>query len=98
MFCEAFLKAKNVPGILYWINLKILVVRRLTAAVLARATECLRAEVETYSRYLDGDVYGYRLFGPEDTDTEHDSCWGFYGQEACLAAACGSIDAILMQS
>lgn len=73
-------------------------VRRLTAAILARATECLRAEVETYSRYLDGDVYGYRLFGPEATDIECDSCWGFYGQETCLAAACGSIDAILMQS
>lgn len=75
-------------------------VRRLTAAVLARATECLRAEVETYSSYLNGDVYGYQLFGPDaaDGDSDLDSCWGFYGQEACLAAACGSIDAILMQS
>jgi hypothetical protein len=72
-------------------------VRRLTAAILARATASLRAEVETYSRSLDGDVYGYRLFGPEATDTEPDSCWGFYGEAACLAAACGSIDAILMQ-
>jgi hypothetical protein len=74
-------------------------VRRLTTALLARATATLRNEVETYSRYLDGDVYGYQLFAPDaaEDSAEQDSCWGFYGQADCFAAACGSVDAHLMQ-
>jgi hypothetical protein len=51
----------------------------------------LSAEIETYSQYLSGDVYGFRVFEIEadedgdfdedNEDNEIDSCWGFYGSD-----------------
>ena len=41
------------------------------------ARKCIDAEVETYSAYCNGDVYGYII---EDEDGEQlDACFGFYG-------------------
>jgi hypothetical protein len=37
--------------------------------------ECLRGEVDTYSRYLEGQVFGYVV---ETPDGDQDSCWGFF--------------------
>lgn len=50
---------------------------------------------ETWNQYLSGDVYGFKIFKVEDgCDTEDDdsmeeldSCWGYYGQEECMAEA-----------
>lgn len=56
-------------------------VKKLSKKILARATECLQSEVETYDQFLRGDVYGFVISGPDD---EHlDSCWGCYGLEYC---------------
>lgn len=45
----------------------------------------LTSEVETYDKYLTGDVYFYQL---EDSSGEViDSCCGFYGFESCKAEA-----------
>ena len=54
--------------------------------LLVHATECLKAEVETYSAWANGDVYEYTI---EKAVTcpccdhvrweEYDSCCGFYG-------------------
>lgn len=53
--------------------------KRLTAAARAKAIALLKAGVETYSQYANGEVYGFVI---EDEDGEHvDSCWGFYGFE-----------------
>jgi hypothetical protein len=41
--------------------------------------EALKNEIKTYSQYLSGEVYGYRIF--DDNDEEIDSCWGFYGMD-----------------
>jgi len=49
-------------------------------AKLHYAETCLRQEVETYSQYLEGDIYGYTVTNPI-TDEEIDSCWGLYGIE-----------------
>lgn len=56
-----------------------------------RLEEILIAEVETYSKYLSGEVYGYRLEKIEKCKccnhisyTEIDSCWGFYDMESML--------------
>lgn len=50
-----------------------------------RVEACLRSEVETYSQYISGDVYGYVI---KDEDGEHvDSCWGYYGMEHCVEDA-----------
>jgi len=63
----------------------------------ARAWRVLEDEVETYSDWANGQVFGYIIEKPHDCGTEHcphdtvlDSCWGFIGdgveQEARLQA------------
>lgn len=48
-----------------------------------QAGRYLEGEVETYSQYLEGDVYGWKVSREdEDGDKEElDSCWGYYGSE-----------------
>lgn len=50
---------------------------------------CLEREVETYSQFLEGDVYGYEIYRKtEDGDEEFlDSCWGFFGFDFCKEEA-----------
>lgn len=57
---------------------------------LDRLPEILKAEIEIYSQYLNGEIYGYIIEGP-DCDN---SCWGFYGSDYkdLLAEAKSSID------
>ena len=49
------------------------------------ATDCLIGEIETFSQYLGGSVYGFELIelrrcsGGHDHEYVLDSCWGFYG-------------------
>jgi len=42
-----------------------------------RLTRDLQEEVKQYDQFLQGDVYGFELIGPDGE--EIDSCWGFYG-------------------
>lgn len=53
-------------------------VKRLTADVRRRATQCLIGEVADYARYLEGDVWGYVI---RDDRVVVDSCWGFIGRD-----------------
>ena len=66
-------------------------VKRVSKKLRERVLDCLRGEVETYSNWANGDVYGYVIsklndglpvVDVEDIDeldfTEVDSCWGFY--------------------
>lgn len=56
--------------------------RRLTPALRAAAAPLMRSEVETYDRYLTGNVFGYVV---ESETGEHlDSCWGYFGETHCL--------------
>lgn len=53
-----------------------------TQNVVQRALKCLAGEVETFSQYIEGDVYGIIVETRDDEDdewVETDSCWGFYG-------------------
>lgn len=44
-----------------------------------QATKYLEGEVETYSQYLEGDVWGWRV---EDEDGDIvESCYGYYGDD-----------------
>ena len=54
--------------------------KRMTAAIREKALKVLIAEVEVFSKYLDGDCYGFTII---DTTTDEcvDSCWGFYGSD-----------------
>lgn len=60
----------------------------ITEENIEKAKRVLEGEVETYSQYLEGDIYGYIL--EEKELCEHcghmeyediDSCWGFYGSD-----------------
>lgn len=58
-----------------------------------KALKYLQAEVETYNRYLQGDVYGYSVEKVNTCDKcgnceseSVDSCWGFYGIESAIEA------------
>lgn len=59
--------------------------KNITKKILERAEQVLRSEVETYSQYLEGDVWGFTI---EDEYGELvDSCGGFYGQDDCRKEA-----------
>jgi hypothetical protein len=56
-----------------------------TAETVAKASKQLENEVETYSQFVNGEVYGFII---EDKDGEYvDSCWGFFGYDFCLEEA-----------
>jgi hypothetical protein len=42
----------------------------------------LESEVNTYDKYLTGEVYGYVV--KNETGDETDSCWGYYDSKECL--------------
>ena len=55
----------------------------VTKKRLAQALSILQSEVDTYDKYLTGDVHGYII---KDEDGEVvDSCWGFYGLDDAKA-------------
>ena len=54
-------------------------VTRWTKKQIERAEAFISAEIDTFSQYINGDVYGFVI---EDEDgNEEDSCWGFYGYD-----------------
>jgi hypothetical protein len=57
----------------------------LTDEVIEKIKSRLKGEIETYSKWANGEVYGFIV---EDKDGEHvDSCWGFYETEEALEEA-----------
>ena len=54
-------------------------VKRISRKLRARIYEYLKNEVEIYSYFQEGAVYGYKVRN-EDGD-EIDDCWGFYGYD-----------------
>jgi hypothetical protein len=81
-------------GIIYVTHADVLrewEVKEVTPELRERVERVLRIEVETYSQYLQGDVWGYSV---TDSDgTVLDSCYGFYGNFAdmLLVEACAAI-------
>jgi hypothetical protein len=63
----------------------------------SKVEEYLKGEVDTYDKYLTGEVYGYTISKVEtcnlghEHETELDSCWGFYGEEDCMSEAEGIV-------
>ncbi len=67
-------------------------VKRITKDIIERVTKYLESEIKTYSQYLNGEVYGYRVFKVENGEEEElDSCWGFYGEDECMEEAEGMV-------
>ena len=52
----------------------------------ARAAALIDGDVEEYSRWLNGECYGYTVTDPRDGE-QVDSCWGFIGFEYAEQAA-----------
>lgn len=45
-----------------------------------QALQNLKAEIELYNQYLNGEVYGF-ILRDNNTEEEIDSCWGFFGDD-----------------
>lgn len=62
-------------------------VKRISKKILIKAEEILKSEIETYSDYIEGNVYGFSLYKKIkcDLDEDHreniDSCYGFFGSD-----------------
>ncbi len=74
-------------------------VKRITRAIRAKAENLLKQEVDTWSHWAGGDVWGY-VVEDEHGDTQ-DSCWGFIGGSEeiayCLLEGVESARAILAE-
>ena len=68
--------------------------KRVSQKLIKRVSEYLKAEVKTYDQYLTGDCYGYCITNTE-TDEEMDNCWGYFGEDVCLAEAESMIKTII---
>jgi len=53
--------------------------KRITKKILDMVTSHLKGEIETYSQYLGGEVYGYEV--RDESGEIVDSCYGFYSEE-----------------
>lgn len=56
-------------------------VSRISKGILAKVYEGLKSEVETYSKYLSGEAYGYEIH--DNHGEVIDSCYGFFDREDC---------------
>lgn len=64
-------------------------VKAITPAIRKKVIQVLLGEVDEYDKYITGEVYGYRIFRDGE---EIDSCWGFYGLDACRNEAMMNIN------
>lgn len=70
-----------------------------TADSVAKATKFLEGEIETYSQFINGEVYGYVIENGDDSDAvDEGSCWGFYGTDYCIQEAKSQVDYLVKQS
>lgn len=68
--------------------------KRISQKLIKRVAQYLVNEVEVYDQYLRGDCYGYRITDTTDGE-EVDSCWGYYGDDYCMAEAEGVVNSII---
>lgn len=75
--------------------------KRLSEKMKEQARKILKDEVETYDKYINGDVYGFRVFSgvtddiadediPDECE-EEDSCWGFYSEDDAVEEGLATI-------
>ena len=70
-------------------------VKRITKAIKTKVEKILTSEVETYSQYLEGDVYFYNV---EDENGEVvESCGGFYGMKYAIEEVNSQIDYLVKE-
>jgi hypothetical protein len=54
-------------------------VKRISPKLRKTIENRMRAEVEQFSKYLNGEVYGFVI--EDEEGNEVDSCWGFFGND-----------------
>ena len=62
------------------INPDIKAIKHVTKADREHAIRLMKSEVQEYSDWLSGNVWGFVVYDGEDDDVV-DSCWGYYGDE-----------------
>lgn len=67
--------------------------KRMTKKLRERAYEIAKGEVEEFTQYLNGQVYGYRV-----DDGEGDSCYGYYSTEDAMTEAKSAVDYAVAQA
>jgi len=60
-------------------------VKRITPKIRKKVEKLLIAEVDTYDKYLTGEVYGFQIL--KDGDIE-DSCYGYYDTPKNIMSEC----------
>lgn len=60
-------------------------VKRISPQLKARVLDVLKAEVDEYGKWANGEVYGFRVL--DEDGEEEDSCWGHIGLEWAIEAA-----------
>jgi hypothetical protein len=66
--------------------------KRWTKALREKALLHAKSELETFDKYLRGEVYGYII------DGDGDSCWGYYSIEDAMTEAKSTIDYMVQQA
>ena len=80
-------------GFIYVSNAKIAYEYGNDPLAVERALNYLRGEIETYSQYLNGEVYGYIAKCNAYPEVK-DSCWGYFGYDNCMECAKESVDSM----
>jgi hypothetical protein len=63
-------------------------IKRCGQNMVERCNVILNGELEVYDKYLQGLVYGYRVFKVTDgIEEELEACWGFYDEDECMTEA-----------
>ena len=66
----------------------------VTKKLKEKISTILEVEVETYTQYLEGEVYGFQIVDEDDDIV--DSCYGFYGTDFATNGMLDYIDADLL--
>jgi hypothetical protein len=69
-------------------------VKRITKKEIEKGTRVLLAEVDTYDKYIMGEVYGYTLL--DENGNIEDSCFGFFGSDIKTNGILDNINAELV--
>lgn len=79
-------------------------VKRITEKVRETALNVLKGEVETYDKYITGEVHRFEICEVKKCDEGHehetfiDSCGGFYDEDECLSEAESVVNDLISQN
>lgn len=57
----------------------------------------IKMELEYYTKWRNGEVYGYQIFDADNLEDEVGSCWSFFNLEICEEEAKSEVDILAKQ-